>query len=439
MNKVTLHEAFIGKDCEDKTAPAPAVTAEAGAVWIDLYQAVTTEGGRYVQGGGCTSVGVAGLIQSGGFGSFSKGFGTAASSLLEAEVVTADGVVRTVNACNDADLFWALKGGGGGSWGVVTKVTLRTHDLPEFFGGAKGKIKAKSDEAYRKLITRFVSFYHDALLNPHWGEQAILEPNNTLKISMVMQGMSSQEAREVWKPFFEWVKGSAQDYIIVEELRAGALVARQWWQFDDRGSLICDPRAGVPKHHGWWKGDADQVGFFITGFDSVWLPASLLEEKERGRLVEALFSSSRLNTVELHFNKGLAGASADVAAAAKQTATNPLVIDAFALVIIANVDKPAYPGLPDVTINKEAARKDARAVDLAIAELRNLVPRSGSYVSESNYFKKSWQEAFWGTNYQTLRAVKAKYDPDGLFFVHHGVGSEDWSADGFTRLEPESE
>jgi FAD/FMN-containing dehydrogenase len=62
---------------------------------MDLYQAVTSEGGRYVQGGGCTSVGVAGLIQSGGFGSFSKAFGTAASSLLEVEVVTADGAVRT--------------------------------------------------------------------------------------------------------------------------------------------------------------------------------------------------------------------------------------------------------------------------------------------------------------------------------------------------------
>src|SRR5437016_4343888 len=52
MNKVTLHEAFVGKGCEGKTPPSPAVTAEAGAVWIDLYQAVTTEAGRYVQGGG---------------------------------------------------------------------------------------------------------------------------------------------------------------------------------------------------------------------------------------------------------------------------------------------------------------------------------------------------------------------------------------------------
>src|SRR5262245_58990446 len=78
MNKVTLHDAFVGDGCQGKASPVPAVTAESGAVWIDMYHAVTTEGGRYVQGGGCTDVGVAGLVQSGGFGSFSKGFGSAA-------------------------------------------------------------------------------------------------------------------------------------------------------------------------------------------------------------------------------------------------------------------------------------------------------------------------------------------------------------------------
>ena len=64
-------------------------------------------------------------MQSGGFGSFSKAFGTAAASLLEAEVVTADGAVRIANACTNPELFWALKGGGGGSFGVVTQLTLR--------------------------------------------------------------------------------------------------------------------------------------------------------------------------------------------------------------------------------------------------------------------------------------------------------------------------
>ena len=119
---------------------------------MQAYDAVTTKGGKYVQGGGCTTVGVAGLTQSGGFGSFSKHYGLAAAGLLEAEVVTADGKIRIANACTNSDLFWALKGGGGGSFGVVSKLTLRMHDLPEFLGGAIFTIKASSDDAYRRLI-----------------------------------------------------------------------------------------------------------------------------------------------------------------------------------------------------------------------------------------------------------------------------------------------
>ena len=76
------------------------------------------------KGGGCMTVGVAGLILGGGFGSYSKGYSLAAASLIEAEIVTADGEVRIANACSNPDLFWALKGGGGG-FGVVTRVTLQ--------------------------------------------------------------------------------------------------------------------------------------------------------------------------------------------------------------------------------------------------------------------------------------------------------------------------
>jgi len=144
MNAVVLHDAFVPQGCGGKLRPEPAVSIEAGAMWIDAYQAVTTQAGRYVQGGGCTTVGVAGLVQSGGFGSFSKNFGCAAAGLLEAEVVTADGVARIVNECQHADLFYALKGGGGGSFGVVTRLVLRTRPLPKTFGGVFGAIAASS-------------------------------------------------------------------------------------------------------------------------------------------------------------------------------------------------------------------------------------------------------------------------------------------------------
>jgi FAD/FMN-containing dehydrogenase len=66
-------------------------------------------------------------------------------------------------------------------------------------------------------------------------------------------------------------------------------------------------------------------------------------------------------------------------------------------------------------------------------ELRTLAPDGGSYVSESDFFEKDWQHSYWGSNYARLASIKRKYDPTGLFFVHNGVGSEEWSADGFTR------
>lgn len=67
-------------------------------------------------------------------------------------------------------------------------------------------------------------------------------------------------------------------------------------------------------------------------------------------------------------------------------------------------------------------------------ELRKLVPDAGAYVAESNFFETAWRKSFWGPNDPRLLAVKDQYDPEGLFFVHHGVGRERWSADGFTRL-----
>ena len=434
MNQVTLHEAFVPQGCRSKTEPAPAVTAGAGAMWIDLYYAVTTVAGRYVQGGGCTSVGTAGLVQSGGFGSFSKGFGTAAANLLEAEVVTADGQVRTVNACKDPDLFWALKGGGGGSWGVVTRQTLRTFDLPRFFGGADGTIKARSDAAYRRLITRFVEHYAGYLFNPHWGEQVHLNPDNTLEISMVCQALDAAGVRSAWESFFAWVHAAAQDFDVIKEMDTWVVPARHWWDVFGNPGMIPDWRPGTPAHHGWWKGDWGQVGAFLHGYDSLWLPAALLRPGRQATLAEALFAASRHKTVQLHFNKGIAGASAEAIAATRETATNPAVLDAFALVIIADGEAPAYPGMPGRVIDKVAAHKDADNIAAAAAELRKLVPDAGSYVSESNYFNPRWQAAYWGGNYRRLREVKAKYDPTGLFFGHNGVGSEYWSRDGFTQL-----
>jgi FAD/FMN-containing dehydrogenase len=438
MNKVTLHDAFVAHGCSDLHAPQPAVTVQSGAMWIDAYDAVTTHGGRYVQGGGCTTVGVAGLIQSGGFGSFSKCFGTAASGLVEAEIVTADGVVRIANACSNPELFWGIKGGGGGSLGVVTRLTLRTHDLPMFFGGMFGEIKASSDDAYRTLIAKAISFYQSDLFNPHWGEQMSFRTDNSLRISMVFQGLDQQNAQALWAPFIDWVQ-ARKEYVVARPLQALAIPSQHFWDADffrqhAPGFMIDDDRDGAPRNHVLWAGDQGQVGWFIHSYKSAWMPASLLQADQQSRLVDALFACTRHWDVAFHYNKGLAGAPAEALAASRDTATNPQVLDAFALAIIGGSGDPAYPGMPGPGPNMAEARDDVAQIAKAMDELLKVAPNAGAYVSESDYFQRDWQAAFWGANYPRLAAVKQKYDPDGLFFVHHGVGSEAWSADGFTRL-----
>jgi hypothetical protein len=158
----------------------------------------------------------------------------------------------------------------------------------------------------------------------------------------------------------------------------------------------------------------------------------LLADDSQQKLADALFAASRHSEVELHFNKGLAGAPADVIDASRDTAMNPAVCNAFALAIIADGQGPAYPGVVGHEPDVARGRQSANNVHLAMNELRAVAPSGGAYVSESNFFESDFQHSYWGTNHARLAMVKKRYDPDGLFFVHNGVGSEQWSADGFT-------
>ncbi len=438
MHDVTVHESFVPQGCNASHTPQKAVTLGAGAIWMQAYDAVTTKAGAYVQGGGCTTVGVAGLIQSGGFGSFSKHYGLAAAGLLEAEVVTADGKVRIANPCTHPDLFWALKGGGGGTFGVISKLTLRVRDLPELAGGASFTVQAASSDAYRRLIARFLAFYSEALFNDHWGEQARFTSNNKLHISMVHLGLTTQESRRIWQPFLDWLAQSRADYTIESEPIIGSIPFRHWWDVDWRKEhhqevFKADTRADASPANVWWAGDSGQVGWVVWGFESLWMPASLLAGDAREKLAGALFAASRFSGVELHFNKGLAGAPAQAIETAKDTAMNPAVCDAFALAIIANGQGPAYPGISGHEPNLAAGRKASASVHSAMNELRAVASADGAYVSESDFFEHNFQQAYWGKNHARLAGIKRKYDRAGLFFVHNGVGSERWSPDGFIK------
>jgi hypothetical protein len=253
---------------------------------------------------------------------------------------------------------------------------------------------------------------------------------------MVFQALDQAQVEAIWAPFLAWVK-AREEYAFTKPVRVLALPARHFWDPEyfrqhAPGLLVNDDRANASPDHVVWDGDLGQVGWFIHGYQSAWLPSSLLVADGQAKLADALFAASRHWDLQLHFNKALGGAPASAVEATRDTAMNPKVLDAFALAIIAGGGGPAYPGMPGGAVSTHADA-DAASIGKAMAELLRVAPDAGAYVSESDYFQHDWQDAYWGTNYPRLAAVKRKYDPDGLFFVHHGVGSERWSPDGFTR------
>jgi hypothetical protein len=100
----------------------------AGARLIDVYAALAQRG-RTVPAGTCPTVGIGGLAQGGGIGMSARKFGLTSDNLLEATVVLADGRAVVASAQSRPDLYWALRGGGGGNFGIVTRFVFRTHPV----------------------------------------------------------------------------------------------------------------------------------------------------------------------------------------------------------------------------------------------------------------------------------------------------------------------
>jgi FAD/FMN-containing dehydrogenase len=118
MNQVTI-------DTANGTA-----TIGGGAHLIDVYSALAQHG-VVIPAGSCPTVGIAGLTLGGGVGVLGRKFGLTCDNLLSAQVVLANGDVLTCDQNTHSDLFWGLRGGGGGNFGVVTSFTFGVHPVSQ--------------------------------------------------------------------------------------------------------------------------------------------------------------------------------------------------------------------------------------------------------------------------------------------------------------------
>ncbi len=428
MRNVFVHKEFLPSNSPNSYKSIPAVTVEAGARWLEAYREVVVKNKRYVQGGGCTSVGAAGgFLQGGGFGSWSKGFGTAAANLVEAEVVVADGRTLIANEFQNEDLFWALRGGGGGTFGIVTKATMRTHKLPEYFGWVNGKITANSDEGYLSLLETFVRFYHRSLNNENWGEQVKIRPDNILELALAFQGLSEKQARKIWVPFLQELKSHPKKFNV--EAQFLTVPSEKLWDYEflreaAPGAIKTDDRSGQTENQFWWAGgDAEQVSVFWYAYESRYLPLRLFDDTNAVQFANVLFQASRHWPFGIHFNKGQSGASKDAVRLGRETSMHPELYNAAAL-LIAGANGNAFPGVSGHELSIADADAQKARVSSAMSIIREATPGAGTYANEADYFEENWQREFWGTNYDRLLAIKNKYDPNRTFNCHHCVGSE---------------
>jgi FAD/FMN-containing dehydrogenase len=424
MREVTVHDGFVPAGSPAGTAGIPAITVGAGARWLEAYQALLPSG-RYVQGGGCVTVGAAGgFVQGGGFGSLSRRYGTAAGNVLEAEVVLASGEIVTANALLRPDLFWALRGGGGGTFGVVSKLTMRTYPAPRTLGRVTGTITAASDADFRRLLGR-LALILPALCDDHWGEHVAFTVTNVAEFGLQAGDLPDERLQALWRPFLDWVSGQPGAYRCDLTARTGLFDV---WDHEARSrrapdSLRHDDRPGAPPGRFWNAANQLEVSWYLHAYGSRWLPRLLLDTPDA--LADVLFRASRPGGIRLDFNKALSGAAASALDRDRATAINPAVFEAAALAICASWEERAYPGVPGHEPDAKLAEAGRQFVSEVMDIIRAVAPAAGSYVNETDYHEPDWQRSFWGDNYARLLEIKRAYDPGNLFRVHHGVGSDD--------------
>jgi FAD/FMN-containing dehydrogenase len=362
------------------------VVIGAGARLVDLYDAVAARG-QGVPAGSCPTVGITGLALGGGVGVLSRAWGLTCDDLVGAQIVTADGQVRECDVTREKDLFWALRGGGGGSFGVVTSLTLRTHPTTDLALGFLTWPWARA-AAVIAGWQAWMSRAPDAL----WSTLHLEAGNDGASVSI--HAVHTGTAREISAQLDGLValagapgyrESGARSYRDVMLLEAGCL-GRSVAQCHLQGTTA--------------EGQLGRDTFIAR---SVVAPTSL-SSAATAALVDGV--GSVLGRSDVGSAAVLLDSLGGAVSRAAPSDTAFVHRNAFAIAQLYGSWDPAAP----------AAVADATTAWLRQlhATVRPLIG-PGAYVNYADPELPDWEDAYWGTNYPRLRQVKTTYDPDRVF------------------------
>ncbi|KAL1606857.1 hypothetical protein SLS60_004266 [Paraconiothyrium brasiliense] len=335
-------------------------------------------------------------------------YGTGADQVLAFEVVTADGDYVTANSTSNTDLFWAMRGGGGSTFGVATSVTVKAHpDFPTTASRFSFTSEKIGNETFWAAIRDYVEYFvpnADAGTYAYW----TLIPNVVTGIFSF--GMS---------PFFAPNK-------TLEETKA---LLQPWLTRLEELGVNVDPNiTHFPSYYEAWRSSfpLETVGKINATTGSRLFPRANFEtEEKRDELFQNLRQSSENNRVQVHFNiKAVDPANSDNA-----------VNSAWRENIL--FSQQAVRWNPNGTAAETLkARQDFQSGDMQ--RWRDISPGAGSYLAEADRLEPNFGQAFWGDKYPRLLELKAKLDPHDVFFAHTTVGSERWKVESVDGLPNEN-
>ena len=386
------------------TYSGKAVKLGTGVQAFELY-AFAKANGITVVGGEGETVGVGGgYLAGGGHSPLSSIHGMAADQVVAIEVVTADGRFITATDDTNSDLFWALRGGGGSTFGVMTSVIIKAYPqigatTSRFTFGTSATVSSDTFwEAIRSFFSYFITFSEAGTYSYFWilplgGDQFLFE----------------------MAPFF----GPGLTIPQFDTLFSG------WFKELAALGITINPNATYHDnfYDAWWNAfPLEAVGTTTLKTASRLFPKTNFENPTLfNETVAVIRNTTSFGHAFLSFN---------IAAPLSSTNTANSVNPAWRATVLHAITSASWAD------NATVAQIEAASSELTYGVMdqwRAISPGAGAYMSEADISEPDFQQAFYGTNYQRLYSLKQTYDPTGLFYAPTAVGSENWvvkSVDG---------
>lgn len=332
------------------------ITIQAGVLLRELHEEVYAKG-KLIPAGSCGGVGIAGLTLGGGYGFFSRKFGLTSDNLINATLITAD--EKIIQAKEDADLLWALKGGGNGNFGVVSDFTFKTYAAPKKFSAYTLKFRNLNSARFVSLLENWMNI-SKGLPEEAFGAfvlngstlTILFTTYNAVPIQSQIQGLIDQADSSIESLNKDFVPSLKRFYGRKDPLYFKNASCGYYNQFSELESM-----AGV-------------IFEKVTQF--------------KGLIFQ-------LNTLGGAINKIEKNAS-------------------------------AYPHRDQFFLSELQAYYDSKSQEnkliQAFESIQNLVYDNGINTQYANYpdlHFNNWELAYYGENYNSLKAIKKKWDTDNIF------------------------